>query len=40
MNDYLNWLLDNAYVKAKHVDRHVNWFTFGLLLGALLIYFF
>lgn len=40
MRDFLDWLLTEAYAGSRHVGRCTDWLTAGLLLGALLIYFF
>jgi hypothetical protein len=39
MHDYIDWLLTDAYLGQQSVNRCVNWLTFGLLIGALLVYF-
>ena len=38
-NEYLDWLLTDARDRAERATRDVNWFTAGLLIGGLLVYF-
>jgi len=40
MLDYLDWLLSETYTRSQRTERCVHWLTVGLVLGALLIYFF
>jgi len=40
MGNYLDWLLREAYARGKRADNLANWFTVGLVIGALLVYFF
>ena len=39
MRDFIDWLLDEAYIRNQHLSRCANWLTVGLVLGALLVYF-
>ena len=38
MRDYINWLLDEAYVQSKRADGYAHAFAVGALLGAFLIW--
>jgi len=39
-NDYLNWLLEEVYVRDRCTDCCANWLTVGLVIGALLVWLF